>query len=390
MERKFSWLFLLLILCACGTLKNTKEGKLEDETFKFATYNTSLFQKQKGGLIQKLKNEKDEQAVQLAKIIRSVQPDFILLQEFDYDSAGIALDYFKKNFLQNLEIGLDTIQYKYSKTFPSNTGLNSGIDIDENGKIANPGDAYGFGFFDGQYGFAVLSRYPFDTDSIRTFQNFKWKDMPGAVLPQKENGESFYSQEALEVFRLSSKIHVDLPVILPNGKIIHALISHPTPPVFDGKEDRNGKRNHDEIRLWKDYIQNAAYLKDDNNRTGGLEKDAHFVIMGDMNADPNDGDSYQQSIRQLLDLEEVNQEVAYGKWVPKSEGGKEAQQKKEDTGDPAFDTSFFGLRVDYVLPDKALNVINTGVVWPSSQKNQLEISKGNPSDHLMVWLEFRL
>ncbi|MEZ4950428.1 MAG: hypothetical protein R2784_13730 [Saprospiraceae bacterium] len=65
------------------------------------------------------------------------------------------------------------------------------------------------------------------------------------------------------------------------------MISHPTPPVFDGKEDRNGKRNHDEIRLWKDYIQNAAYLKDDNNRTEGLEKDAHFVIMGDSNADPN-------------------------------------------------------------------------------------------------------
>ncbi|MEZ4980373.1 MAG: endonuclease/exonuclease/phosphatase family protein [Saprospiraceae bacterium] len=101
-------------------------------------------------------------------------------------------------------------------------------------------------------------------------------------------------------------------------------------------------------------------------------------------------DSYQQSIRQLLDLEEVNQEVAYGKWVPKSEGGKEAQQKRMIQATRLLILHFFGLRVDYVLPDKALNVINTGVFWPSSQKNQLEISKGNPSDHLMVWLEFSL
>ncbi|MEZ4950427.1 MAG: hypothetical protein R2784_13725 [Saprospiraceae bacterium] len=62
-----------------------------------------------------------------------------MLQEFDYDSAVLLLSILKGIFFKNLEIGLDTIQYKYSKTFPSNTGLNSGIDIDENGKIANPG-----------------------------------------------------------------------------------------------------------------------------------------------------------------------------------------------------------------------------------------------------------
>jgi endonuclease/exonuclease/phosphatase family metal-dependent hydrolase len=390
MKSKSFWIFMLVFLIACAGIKKTPKSNLKNATFKFATYNTSLFQKQYGGLINKLEDPQDEQAIHLAKIIRSVKPDFLLLQEFDYDSAGLALNYFKKNFLQNLALGQDTIQYRYGRVFSSNTGINSGVDIDENGKVTNPGDAYGFGFFEGQYGFAVLSRFPFDTANIRTFQKFKWIDMPGAALPTKENGTSYYSNEAKEVFRLSSKNHVDLPLQLPGGTIIHALLSHPTPPVFDGKEDRNGKRNHDEIRLWKDYIQNASYLKDDKGGIGGLDKNANFIIMGDMNADPNDGDSYQQAIRQLLDLDEVNPEVAYGKWIPKSEGGKEARQKEQDIGDPEFDTSFFGLRVDYVLPDKDLNVTGSGVIWPSSKNNHLGITKGKPSDHLMVWLEFSL
>ena len=42
------------------------------------------------------------------------------------------------------------------------------------------------------------------------------------------------------------------------GKTFHLLASHPTPPVFDGDEDRNGKRNHDEVRLIADYINIRA------------------------------------------------------------------------------------------------------------------------------------
>ena len=44
-------------------------------------------------------------------------------------------------------------------------------------------DSFGFGAFPGQFGMAVYSRYPIDFRHIRTFQNFLWKDMPGAGLP---------------------------------------------------------------------------------------------------------------------------------------------------------------------------------------------------------------
>ena len=33
----------------------------------------------------------------------------------------------------------------------------------------------------------------------------------------------------------------------------------PTPPAFDGEEDRNGRRNHDEIRFWVDYVSTQVH-----------------------------------------------------------------------------------------------------------------------------------
>ena len=94
----------------------------------------------------------------------------------------------------------------------------------------------------------VYSRYPIDTAAVRTFQLFKWKDMPGNLIPTP-----FYSPDEVEILRLSSKSHWDVPIRI-GRKTVHFLVSHPTPPVFDGPEDRNGRRNNDEIRFWADYI----------------------------------------------------------------------------------------------------------------------------------------
>ena len=63
----------------------------------------------------------------------------------------------------------------------------------------------------------------------------------------------WYSPEVLRSLRLSSKSHWDLPVRI-GRRTVHVLASHPTPPTFDGPEDRNGTRNHDEIRFWAEYV----------------------------------------------------------------------------------------------------------------------------------------
>lgn len=75
------------------------------------------------------------------------------------------------------------------------------------------------------------------------------------------------------------KKHVCVPIEY-DEQIINILCCHPTPPVFDGEERRNAKRNHDELRLLVDIIDGADYLVSDQRRTSGINLQQPFVIMG--------------------------------------------------------------------------------------------------------------
>jgi hypothetical protein len=250
----------------------------------------------------------------------------------------------------------------------------SGFDLNNNGVIGGPDDALGFGFFPGQFGMAVYSMHPIDATHARTFQTFLWKDMPGARLPDDPNTAApadWYSRAELNIFRLSSKSHWDLPILV-GGKTVHFLVSHPTPPVFDGPEDRNGTRNFDEIRFWADYItpERSGYIYDDADTFGGLKPGELFVIAGAQNSDPLDGDSIPGAIQQLIEHPLVNT-----KFTPSSPGA--VQQSALQGGanlthrsDPQFDTADFAdtapgnLRADYVLPRKSLRIVDGAVFWP--------------------------
>jgi 3-phytase len=108
----------------------------------------------------------------------------------------------------------------------------------------------------------------------------------------------------------------------PKGaaEAVHFLTSYPTLSVFNGPEDRNGTCNYDEIRFWADYVipSHSGYIYDDQGRTGGITPSDPFVITGDQNSDPLDGDSIPGSIQQLLEHPLVNKEV-----TPNSEGAVE-------------------------------------------------------------------
>lgn len=372
---------------------------------RFATFNASLNRSTQGALITDLSTPDNAQARNVAETIQRVDPDILLINEFDYDDQGRAVRLFLRNYLSVGHNGAKPIHYPYHFSGPVNTGVATGVDLDgKNGAVTTPGsdaygqDAYGYGWFPGQYGMVVLSKYPIDTRAVRTFQRFLWRDMPGHIMPP-----GYYSDEARAILRLSSKSHWDVPVCIGHSTV-HFLVSHPTPPTFDGPEDRNGRRNHDEIRLWADYIggrRRSSYLYDDKGVRGGLRPGARFVIAGDNNADPYDGDSYDHAIRQLLDHPAVRLPAT----PPASAGGVEAARLQgganaSHTGDPAYDTGDFGdtapgnLRVDYVLPSKGLIPGANGVFWPTSD-DPLYRLVGNgttvpTSDHRMVWQDVHL
>ncbi len=394
-------LLLALALLAMPLVESGEAEARAYERVRFATFNASLNRSDQGDLIAELSTPDSAQPKVIAEIIQRVNPDVLLLNEFDFDEGGVAIELFRRNYLEVSQNGVAPVEYPYVFLAPSNTGIPSGFDLNNNGNVGDPNDAFGFGLFPGQFAMVLLSKYPLDTRKARTFQSFLWADMPGALLPDDPatpEPADWYAPEELEVFRLSSKSHWDVPVKI-YGETVHVLASHPTPPVFDGAEDANGRRNHDEIRFWADYIKprKSRYIRDDKGKRGGLKRRAHFVIMGDQNADPFDGDSTDNAILQLLD----NRRIRTDK-TPASEGGADAAVRQggvnpDHRGDPAFDTGDFNdagpgnLRVDYVLPSKRLRILDSGVFWLTEDDPLFERLIGDfpspSSDHRLVWLD---
>jgi endonuclease/exonuclease/phosphatase family metal-dependent hydrolase len=385
-------LLALVLVSGCRSDGDTPpEATPAPATIRFATYNTSLFDNEAGGLLRRL-DAGDEKAAKIAAVIQHLRPDVLLLNEFDYDEDGAAAERFIADYLGESQHGQRPIQYRYRYFAAVNTGVPSGLDLDGNGRVGGEdrdrgNDAWGYGLHPGQYGMLVLSTFPIDENAVRTFQLLKWSALPGARQPLfPDSGQPYYPAEIWPLLRLSSKSHWDVPIETPAG-VIHFLVAHPTPPSFDGPERRNAMRNHDEIRLWADYLDNsptdAAWLCDDRGRCGGLADDARFVIAGDYNADPADGSSVPGAINQLLEHPRVQRYAA-----PRSEGALE-NATDGDRGFAGHDTGAFSrgvqFRVDYVLPSTGLGVVASGVFWPRAGTPGAEWI--DASDHHMVWVD---
>lgn len=361
-----------------------------------ATYNASLNRNEEGQLLQDLFTPDNQQARNIAEVIQINNPDVVLVNEFDYVPGGQAAEAFRDNYLSVGQNGHAPVDYPYYYVAPVNTGVQSGLDLNQDGQTGGPDDAWGFGLFPGQYGMVIYSKYPIVQDQVRTFQNFRWQDMPNNQLPT-----DYYTPEQAEQLRLSSKSHWDVPVRVGN-KTVHVLAAHPTPPSFDGPEDRNGRKNNDEIRFWADYVtgnKTASYIYDDAGQRGGLPRGERFVIVGDYNSDPNDGDSFPGAIGQLLNNSRVRDPL------PTSTGAAEASERQGGANlthesDPARDTADFNdnpapgnLRVDYALPSKNLPLLDAGVFWPAPGQPGSELTGDSPfptSDHRLVWVDVKV
>ncbi len=389
------------LLCSCLALSLTISLSLPswtsaqdvakpDGSIRIATYNVAMNRESLGDLSKELEKGDSKAAKSIAEVIQRVRPDVLLINEIDYDE-GKSAKLFAEKYLAVGQNDNEAISFKFHHVAAVNTGVDSGMDLDGNNKTGQPSDAFGYGQFPGKYGMAVFSNFEINTDKVRTFQKFLWKDMPDAAVPRAPGAsKNYYSDEIMNKFRLSSKSHWDVPISI-GDKTLHFLACHPTPPVFDGPEDKNGCRNHDEIRMFADYVSGKAdYLYDDQGEKGGLTGESYFVIAGDLNADPVDGATREGAIDQLLKNEQV-QAVH-----PKSSGGrfwseKQGQKNREHKGNPEFDTGDFGdgrvgnMRVDYVLPSKTLKVVNSGVFWP--QPNEAGADAVKASDHRLVWID---
>jgi hypothetical protein len=401
---------LMLLLASLLAAPRPTAAQGPPDAVRFATFNASLNRNNAGDAFRDLSAPGNAQAAAVAEIIQRTRPEVLLINEFDFEPDNALADVFQANYLSVPQAqGLSGIEYDFVYVAPSNTGMPSHMDFSNDGSVGGPNDAFGFGFFPGQFGMAVFSQHPIITSEIRTFQHFLWKDMPGALLPDNPATAApadWYSAAELGIFRLSSKSHWDVPIDI-GGTTVHFLVSHPTPPVFDDPPafpagvDFNGRRNFDEIRLWADYVTPGAggYIYDDEGGTGGLKPGSKFVIAGDQNSDPLDGDSIPGSIQQLIDNPRINTTV-----TPESAGAVEAATLQGGANathrsDPRFDTADFAdgapgnLRADYVLPSRNLKITGSGVFWPVQADPLFRLTGVFPfpsSDHRLVWVDLKV
>jgi hypothetical protein len=335
------------------------------DTLRIATYDTELGRRGPGLLLADIL-KRDEQVRAVIAVIAEARPDVLLVTGFDHDLEGHALAGFAA------ALGEAGIGYDYSFAPPPNTGVETGLDMDGNGKTGEARDSQGYGAFTGAGGMAVLSRYPLG--EARDFSGFLWRDLPGAIAPQAK-GQPFPSPEAWAVQRLPSVGHWDVPVEAPQGTI-HLLAFNATTPVFDGPEDLNGRRNHDEIAFWLRLLDGDLPF---------AAPDGPVVVIGNANLDPVDGDGRREAILALLGDPRLQDPH------PASLGGVAAANPGH-TGNPALDTAGWSdprpgnLRVDYILPDARLTVEGAGVVWPEPG-SVLADAVETASRHRLVWVD---
>lgn len=278
------------------------------------------------------------------QVIRSARPDVLLLTDFDWDYRGAALAALQARLSEQ---GLD---FPFHYAPQPNTGIDTGFDIDGNGHLSEPRDAQGYGDFTGQHGMALLSRRPIDTDQARDFSGVLWRDLPGAQIA---GAQLPHGAEAVQ--RLASTAFWDVPIKTGAGAL-HLWAYAATTPVFDGPEDRNGRRNADETAFWRLHLDAAPPA-------------LAFVIIGRANLDPDHGEGRRETMRQLLA-------------DPRLQDPKPASDLAPAVN-PLATADFGGvvgpLRLDYILPGAGLKVIGAGTIGaPQAGK------------HRLVWVDLEL
>ncbi len=300
------------------------------ETLRVATWNVGLDRTGPGLLVRDLDRGEDPQIAAVIRVLVALEADVILLTAVDYDRGGVALGL----LADRLEAA--GLAYPHRLALRPNTGMQTGFDVDRNGRLGEPRDAQGFGLF--------------------------------SLIPEGEE------PGLVAVQRLATTGFWDVPVVTEGGPL-HLLAWHATPPVFDGPEDRNGRRNHDEATFWRLFLEGALPMP---------PPDAAFVLLGDGNLDPADGDGLREGMGTLLAHPAVQDALPRG---------THGRLEPEHVGDPGLDTVIYdslgGLRLDYVLPSADLTVAASGVMWPPAD-DALWPDLAAASRHFPVWVDLTL
>ena len=113
---------MILALAACSAAPQRDGAAPESRSLRVATYNTSLYSDEAGGVIRELQGD-SAHARKIASVLQKVRPDLVLLNEFDFDDAHRAADLFQQRYLEVAQpAGGEPLRYPYRYLAPVNTG----------------------------------------------------------------------------------------------------------------------------------------------------------------------------------------------------------------------------------------------------------------------------
>ena len=189
-------------------------------------------------------------------------------------------------------------------------------------------------------GMVVLSRFPIVTDEVRTFQQPAVGVDARRPAPRRPGnagaGRLVHAPTSWRCCALSSKSYWDVPVDVDGRGDPPARVASDAAGVRRRRKTATGCATP--TRSASGPTTSPATTPPGSSTmpatAGGLAADAEFVIVGDLNADPVDGDSVAGAIQQLLDLDRVQDPP------PASEGAREAATTQAGAnatqqGDPA-------------------------------------------------------
>ncbi|MDG1352440.1 MAG: endonuclease/exonuclease/phosphatase family protein [Sulfitobacter sp.] len=304
------------------------------ETLRIATFNAELSRKGPGLLLRDIQRGKDPQISAFKQLLNEIRPDIIMLQGVNYDLRHTALDALAR------DLAAGGLAYPHIFASAPNAGQASGLDLNGNGKLGEADDAHGYGRLNSMGGMAILSRFPILNDAVEDYTPLLWRDLKEHIYPMVDN-DPFGGPDVFAAHRLSSRGHWVVPVETPGFGTLRLMTFYATPPLYDGPEDRNGRRNHDEVAFWLEYL-----ARDDSPLP--------LVLGGTANVDPLNGSGRPEAINALL-------------------AHPALQNPFDATPTADFGAASAGaLRLDYLLPSAGWQIAAHGIVHsPTASRHSL-------------------
>ena len=242
-----------------------------------------------------------KQVLAVKKVVNGIAPDFISLNEIQYDMPGVPTSEqtTKGTNIKNLAKQIGWTSYPFETFNPANTGMNARKKPDgsyyseaSTSRAREHADQVNFGVFPGQYSTGAISKFEIIDEKVIT--DLKWKDFnPNLDLSPYKLADGSALPGDMELF---DKNFTDLTVKIED-KIVHIILLHTVPSFgFGNPHSVNDYRNAEQLRFLQWYLTGKTDYKVALNGINSLPEDSYYLAMGDLNVSIYDDESEGQKV----------------------------------------------------------------------------------------------